>query len=154
MDTLKFTLAQAKTHFGSTGTERSLFSSLMTLNRVLSAKHGSDFWTVILSNFQSREGSEALDTMSSACVPTSGQSTPGHLLSGDESADASGSEEDEEGMETYGTGSEEDASDYDLEATSSQGDVHFRSRAPPRQEDWHGRAKRSRFIDDEATQNY
>lgn len=105
-DQLKYTLSQAKSLFGLTGTRAIAVSSLTTLRSRLNAKLSYATWMGILSSFRSNTALRGLDSTLSASVPTIGRSTPGALPSDEESQASSGSDVNEEPIQISSSGSE------------------------------------------------
>jgi len=123
-DQLKYTLSQAKSLFGLTGTKASVVSSLTTLRSRLNAKLSYATWMGILSSFQSSTVSRGLATTLSASVPTTGQSSRGRLPSDGESQESSGSDGNEEPIQISSSGSE-------MEDNRLESDMSSQESQPP-----------------------
>lgn len=131
------TLAQMKNYAGLTGTKLNAAYSLTTLLWRMKGKHSYAFWMAILSACQSSTIMSSLATLSSVSVPTTGRAKAGQNPFAAESTVDSGSQDNEEAIQSSSSGSEmednrleEDMSDHreDFSESSDEEPVNKRSK--------------------------
>lgn len=117
---IKFTLSQAKSLFGLTGTMANAASSLTTMRSRLNAKLSYESWMDILSNFKSREALCALDLTLSCSHATRILGPPSPQPFYDESQLLSTSRNSEEPTETSSSGSDMEDNRLEEDMTSQE----------------------------------